>query len=104
LNGSEIQFTLLSIKNRIITLACFAGALTSSAPAADLTSKWQAEFDTQIGRQKYLFDFKVEGDKVAGKAHSDISGEKREAELQEGKLVGDQVAFVELLLVFFRRC
>jgi hypothetical protein len=56
------------IKNGIITLACLAGTLTYSAPAADLTGKWQAEFDTQIGRQKYLFDFKVEGDKVTGKA------------------------------------
>jgi hypothetical protein len=51
-------------------LAALACALVFSAPAADLTGKWQAEFDTQIGRQKYLFDLKVEGEKITGKASS----------------------------------
>lgn len=86
----------MSSKIKIIALAVLACTLTSSAPGADLNGKWQAEFDTQIGRQKYRFDFKVEGDKVIGKAHSDIGGEKCEAELPEGKLVGKQITFIEL--------
>ena len=28
------------------------------AYAADITGKWTAEFDTQIGQQKYTFNFK----------------------------------------------
>ena len=31
------------------------------AYAADITGKWNAEFDSQVGPQKYVFDFKVEG-------------------------------------------
>jgi hypothetical protein len=65
------------------------------ALAADVAGKWTAEFDTQVGPQKYTFDLKVDGDKVTGKAFFERMGEKGEAELLEGKLAGDQVSFVE---------
>ena len=35
---------------------------------ADVTGKWTAEFDTQIGVQKYTYEFKVDGTKLTGKA------------------------------------
>jgi hypothetical protein len=28
-------------------------------PAVDIAGQWQAEFDTQVGVQKYRFDFQV---------------------------------------------
>jgi enterochelin esterase-like enzyme len=56
---------------------------------------WAAEFDTQIGVQKYLFTFKQDGDRVTGKSNSEISGEKREVELTDVKLDGDTIAFSE---------
>jgi enterochelin esterase-like enzyme len=65
--------------------------------AADITGKWNAEFDTQVGLQKYIFTFTQDGDKIAGKAVSDIGGEKKEVELQEVKLDGDAISFVEIL-------
>ncbi|HWC60247.1 MAG TPA: hypothetical protein VHC44_11185 [Verrucomicrobiae bacterium] len=74
-----------------------APATTTAAAATDISGVWHAEFDTQIGMQKYDFTLHVDGGKVTGKANADINGEKRETELQEGKLAGDTVSFVEPL-------
>jgi hypothetical protein len=71
------------------------GAL--GALAADVTGKWTAEFDTQVGPQKYVFDLKAEGGKVTGKASFERMGQKGEAELKDGKLAGDDISFVEML-------
>lgn len=67
------------------------------ACAADLSGTWKAEFDTQIGRQKYAYTLKQEGALVTGQAVSEINGEQRTAELREGRVDGDTVSFVELL-------
>lgn len=63
--------------------------------AADVTGVWKAEFDTQVGMQKYVFTLKQDGDKITGKAAADIEGEKHEAELKNGKIEGDTIVFVE---------
>lgn len=64
--------------------------------AADLAGQWKAVFDTQPGKQTYLYDLKTDGDKVTGKATGDINGNnKRTVEIRDGKLVGDTVTFVE---------
>ena len=78
-----------------ISLGAFVGAVP--AHAADVTGKWTAEFDTQVGPQKYTFELKVEGDKLTGKAFFERMGQKGEAVLTEGKVVGDQISFVEPL-------
>src|SRR5580765_5605259 len=79
----------------LLTLA----ALSLSALAADVTGTWKAEFDTQRGLQKYTFTLKQDGASVTGKASVERDGEKREAELKEGKVEGDTVTFVETLKV-----
>jgi hypothetical protein len=63
-----------------MTLATLVLAVVSTLDAADVTGRWQAEFDTRIGRQKYLHTLSAAGDKVTGKASADIAGEKRETE------------------------
>jgi len=65
--------------------------------AADLSGTWKSEFDSQIGRQKYTYTLKQEGDKLTGKANSEVNEQKRETELSEGKVEGDKVSFVEML-------
>jgi enterochelin esterase-like enzyme len=70
-------------------------ALTANVRAANVAGEWKAEFDTQIGVQKYTFTLKQEGDKLTGKANSDIAGEKREVELKELKLEADTISFSE---------
>ena len=80
-----------------ITLLTLAVAF--SAFAADITGTWKAEFDTQRGLQKYTFTLKQDGTSVTGKASVERDGEKREAELKEGKVEGDTVTFVEPLKI-----
>jgi hypothetical protein len=75
--------------------AVLLGAL--SALAGDVTGKWTAEFDTQVGPQKYVFELKADGAKVTGKAAFERMGQKGEAELKDGKLAGDDISFVEML-------
>lgn len=79
-----------------LTLLTFALAALS-ALAADVTGTWNAEFQTQRGLQKYTFILKQDGSSVAGKANVERDGEKREAELKEGKVEGNTISFVELL-------
>jgi enterochelin esterase-like enzyme len=85
---AKIQITLLTL------------ALASlSALAADISGTWKAEFDTQRGLQKYTFALKQDGTKVTGKASVEREGEKREAELKDGKIDGDTVTFIEPLKI-----
>lgn len=63
--------------------------------AADVSGTWKAEFDSQIGVQKYTYTLTQSGTALTGKAASEINGEKRETELREGKVEGDTVSFVE---------
>jgi enterochelin esterase-like enzyme len=81
-----------------ITLLALAFA-SFSAFAADITGTWKAEFNTQRGLQKYTFTLKQDGTKVTGKANVERDGEKREAELKDGKIDGDTVTFVEPLKI-----
>jgi len=83
-------------KTQILT-AVLSSLLALAAQAVDISGQWRAEFDTQIGRQKYLYTFQVEGEKLTGKASAEVNGEKREAELMEGKVAGDTVTFVEMI-------
>jgi len=61
--------------------------------AADISGKWTASFDTQIGKQNYTYDFKVAGTTLTGRAKSDNG----DVEIKEGKVTGDTVTFVENL-------
>ncbi len=65
--------------------------------AADVTGKWTAEFDSQVGLQKYVFELKADGTNLTGKAISDIGGQKATTDIAEGKINGDEISFVENL-------
>lgn len=79
----------------LLSLALFS----LSAPGADISGTWKAEFETQRGLQKYTFTLKQDGTSVTGKANVERDGEKREAELKEGRIEGDTATFVELLKI-----
>lgn len=74
-----------------------AFALSAAAHAADITGKWNCEFDSQMGVQKYVFEFKAEGEKLTGKATSTRQDQKIESEIKGGKIVKDEVSFSETL-------
>jgi hypothetical protein len=80
---------------RTLTLAALALSSLTLGHAADLTGHWTSEFDSQIGMQKYTYDFKADGDKLTGKATFDHSMGKGENELKEIKVTGDDVSFAE---------
>lgn len=79
-------------------LSALAAGLLLALPAlaADVTGKWTTEFDSQIGKQKYTFDLKVDGGKLTGKAHYERMGQTGDVDLQDGKLAGDEISFVEV--------
>ena len=79
----------------LISVAVLALASFNFASAAELAGKWTAEFDSQIGLQKYVYEFVPDGDKFTGKATYDHSMGKGESQLKEIKLENDSIAFVE---------
>ncbi len=79
-----------------LTLAALA-FLPGMVSAEDASGIWNAEFDTQIGRQKYSYTLKQDGGKVTGKAIAEARGQTREVELKDVKVDGDKISFVELL-------
>lgn len=85
------------MKTYLTLLTLAVGSL--AALAADVAGTWKAEFETQRGVQKYTFTLKQDGASVTGKASAEREGEKREADLKEGKIEGDTVTFVEPLSV-----
>jgi hypothetical protein len=71
--------------------------LGAAAWAGDVNGKWQTEFDSPVGVQKYTFDLKVAGEKLTGKASFERMGQKGVADLLEGKLMGSDISFVEMV-------
>jgi hypothetical protein len=71
--------------------------LPISVYSADITGIWKAEFDTQIGVQKYTFEFQKTDSALTGSATSDIGGEIQKVQLTEIKLDSNAVSFVEML-------
>jgi hypothetical protein len=61
--------------------------------AVDITGKWTAAFDTQIGEQKYTYEFQMKGSQLTGTAAS----ENGSSQIKNGKVDGDIVTFDELL-------
>jgi hypothetical protein len=78
------------VYRKALPLLAFFLALVLPA-LADVTGKWAAEFDTQIGAQKYTYDFKVEAGNLTGTA----AGPQGSVAITEGKVSGDDVYFVE---------
>jgi enterochelin esterase-like enzyme len=83
-------------KTRLLLVCAVLGIGVLAAQAADIAGQWRAEFDSQIGQQKYLFRFQVNEGKLSAKATAEARGEKREVEFQEPKLEGDTLTFVEM--------
>ena len=76
-----------------IVLAVLMTVVSARAVAPDISGKWTATFDTQIGEQTYTYDFVVKGSTLTGKAKSNIG----QARIVDGKIEGDTVTFVEIL-------
>lgn len=82
---------------RLLIAISFVVGIASLARAADISGKWQSEFDSQIGVQKYVYVFKVDGEKLTGTASSERNGEKGTVAIQKGTVTKDGIFFVEPL-------
>jgi len=80
-------------RHSLLLLAFGALLLLVPAVAADVSGRWTAAIDTQIGVQNYTYDFKVDGAKLTGKAKSQFG----DTEITEGAVKGDEIKFVENL-------
>jgi hypothetical protein len=86
---------MFSRRSAIFAVLIIAGLVC--AYSADITGKWTAEFESQVGPQKYVFEFKADGAKLTGTAISNIGGTEAKSAITEGKINGDSVTFVENL-------
>jgi hypothetical protein len=86
-------------KSLILAVLILVGA--ACLFAADITGKWSGQFDSQVGPQKYTFEFKVSGTTLEGMAISEIgeagAATKASTKITEGKINGDEISFVENL-------
>lgn len=76
-----------------VLAVCLLLGVAARAQAPDITGRWTASFDTQIGVQEYTYEFVVKEGTLTGKASSNIGS----ATIQDGRVEGDQVSFVEML-------
>jgi hypothetical protein len=84
---------MISRSRLMVLVALVALSGVSVFAAADITGKWTAAFDTQIGEQKYTYTFQVKGSELTGTAASELAT----TAIKNGKVDGDTVTFVEPL-------
>ena len=87
------------MKTRVLGILALLLAVALPAAAADLAGKWTAEFDSPIGVQKYIYEFKKSGDALTGQATYDDSMGKGTVALENLKIDGDKVSFEEPLTI-----
>jgi hypothetical protein len=84
---------------RALLLVSVALLCLIPAFAAEISGKWVTAIQTGIGVMNYAFEFKVEGEKLTGKAIMSMEGGSSESVITEGSVKGDQISFVETLKV-----
>ena len=77
--------------------ATLARVKPPSALAKIITGKWTSEFDSPVGNQKYMYELKVDGDKITGKCVGEAGDEKRATTIATSDIRGDEVSWVEIL-------
>ena len=83
---------------KTIGLAAFALAFVGTASAQDsVAGKWRGQFDSQIGVQKYTYDFKVDGTNLTGQAIGITDNGTNDSAIIEGTISTNAISFVEPL-------
>jgi len=82
---------------KLIALMSLTVAASAWGANETVAGKWIAQFDSQIGQQKYTFEFKVDGTNLTGKATGERSVGTNTVDITEGKITKDEISFVEPL-------
>lgn len=77
---------------RMFAVALLGAVSAAVAFAVDITGQWTTVIDTMMGQAKWSYTFKLDGSKLTGTA-TDKNG--AEVKLEEGKVEGDAISFVE---------
>ena len=85
------------MKIRALGLLALMLVVALPASAAELVGRWTAEFDSQIGVQKYVFEFSKTGTTLTGVATFERSMGNGTAPLKNITIDGDKVHFEEPL-------
>jgi hypothetical protein len=80
------------IMRQLVFVAAVLMVVALPLRAADVTGKWTATFNTEIGEQSYTYDFVVKGTVLTGTAKGNMTGESK---ISDGKVDGDKISFVE---------
>lgn len=80
------------VAKRATGAAAVAGAPVTSGSVA---GKWQGQFDSQIGVQKYTYEFKADGTNLTGQAIGISDNGTNASTIAEGKINLDTITFVE---------
>jgi hypothetical protein len=84
------------VAKRVKAAEATAGA-SAQPSAGSVAGKWQGQFDSQIGVQKYTFDFKVDGTKLTGRAMGISDNGTNDVAVSDGGITADGITFVELM-------
>ncbi len=87
----------MKIRNLAFLSLLLSTALTASA--GELAGRWTAEFDSPIGVQKYVYEFKKAGDTLTGEATFERSIGNGSTPLNNVKVDGDKLSFDEPLKI-----
>lgn len=87
------------MKTRFFGILALLLSVALPAAAAELPGRWTAEFESPIGVQKYVFEFKKNGDALTGEATFERSIGNGAVPLQNVKVDGDKVSFDEPLSI-----
>ena len=83
------------ITRRIFSLSVMAAAAgTRVLRAAGVDGKWEASIESPMGAMAMTFDLKSDGEKLTGSVGNEMMGE---SEIQDGKISGDEVSFVQVM-------
>jgi hypothetical protein len=94
----QIKTKNMKTYTKSIALAAFTLAFIGTARAGDgAAGKWQGQFDSQIGLQKYTYEFKVDGTNLTGNAIGIRDNGTNNVAIAEGKINKDEISFVEPL-------
>ena len=92
----QIKTKNMKTYTKTIALAALTLAFIGMARAEDgVAGKWKGQFDSQIGLQKYTFEFKVAGTNLTGKAIGEREMGTNEVVITEGTVSTNGISFVE---------
>jgi hypothetical protein len=78
-------------RKSLIAVMLFLVFAVATVWAADISGKWEAEYQTPNGQTRQnTFNFEVKGDAVTGT----VASARGENKIEEGKIKGEEISFV----------